>query len=48
MDFSKQFLEQLAGDLDTVADALDDAGQGARAETVWRTMRIVRSLVPDD
>lgn len=45
-NFSKQFLEQLSGDLDTVADYLDDSGKSAKAEILWRAMRVIRSITP--
>jgi len=44
MEFSKDFLEQLANDLSDVADALDDDDQTARARLFERVVAILRTL----
>ena len=45
-NFSKQFLEQLAGDLSDVADALDDAGKPQQARDIEKARTIIASIKP--
>lgn len=48
LNFSKQFLDQLANDLSDVADALDDAGRPQQARDIEQARMIIAAIKPKE